>query len=125
MTNKPKTNQKTTKNLILAIIMILAIITPDLAQAASFELASLSLSPNNINPNFNNNGPSIAILPAISRAQRINEYFAKRDMPLAGFGDKFVKVADACGLDWRLLPAIGVRESSGGKHLINKNPFRC
>ena len=57
------------------------------------------------------------------RAKRLDDYFEKRDMPLAGYGSKFVEVAEKCGLDWRLLPAISVRESSGGKHLMNKNPF--
>src|SRR3989339_790559 len=57
------------------------------------------------------------------RASRIDAYFAKREMPLAGYGETFVEVADAYDIDWRLLPAIAVRESSGGKHLLNKNPF--
>lgn len=57
------------------------------------------------------------------RASRIDAYFAKREMPLAGYGEKFVEVADAYDVDWRLLPAIAVRESSGGKRLLNKNPF--
>lgn len=57
------------------------------------------------------------------RADRLNTYFSKREMPLAGLGENFVRAADACGLDWKLLPAIGVRESSGGKHYMNNNPF--
>ncbi len=57
------------------------------------------------------------------RAKRLDDYFDKRDMPLAGYGAKFVEVAQKCNLDWRLLPAISVRESSGGKRLMNKNPF--
>lgn len=57
------------------------------------------------------------------RSSRLNNYFEKRDMPLSGYGEQFVRAADSCGLDWRLLPAIGVRESSGGKHLMNNNPF--
>jgi hypothetical protein len=32
-------------------------------------------------------------------------------------------MADKCDIDWRLLPAIGVRESSGGKFQYNNNPF--
>jgi hypothetical protein len=60
---------------------------------------------------------------SVVRAERIDEYFSKRDMPLAGYGAKFVEVAKKCDIDWRLLPAIGVRESSGGKHLMNNNPF--
>lgn len=57
------------------------------------------------------------------RGARLDAYFAKRDMPLAGYGAEFVIAADKYNLDWRLLPAIGVRESSGGKHLMNNNPF--
>jgi len=60
---------------------------------------------------------------ADDRPARLDAYFAKRDMPLEGYGSKFVEVADKYGLDWRLLPAIAVRESSGGKHLMNNNPF--
>jgi len=58
-----------------------------------------------------------------SRAQKIDKYFAERSMPLEGQGKHFVKIADKYDLDWRLLPAIAVRESSGGKHLLNNNPF--
>lgn len=57
------------------------------------------------------------------RADRLDAYFAKRNMPLEGYGAKFIEVADAYEMDWRLLPAIGVRESSGGKHMMNNNPF--
>ena len=35
----------------------------------------------------------------------------------------FVLVAEKYGLDWRLLPAIGVRESSGGKAACSYNAF--
>ncbi len=58
-----------------------------------------------------------------NRAIRIDTYFSKRNMPLAGHGETFVAVADACEMDWRLLPAIAVRESSGGKRMMNNNPF--
>ena len=57
------------------------------------------------------------------RIKRLDDFFAKRDMPLAGHGAEFVAAAKKCNIDWRLLPAIGVRESSGGKHLMNNNPF--
>ncbi|MFA6105156.1 MAG: hypothetical protein WC725_00960 [Patescibacteria group bacterium] len=57
------------------------------------------------------------------KINRLDSFFAKRDMPLAGYGAKFVEIAEKCDIDWRLLPAIGVRESSGGKHLRNNNPF--
>ena len=57
------------------------------------------------------------------QAQRIDEYFKKRDMPLAGYGKTFVDSAKKYNIDPRLLAAIGVRESSGGKRLMNNNPF--
>ena len=57
------------------------------------------------------------------KADAINEYFKDRSMPLEGTGMSFVLVAEKYGLDWRLLPAIGVRESSGGKAACGYNPF--
>lgn len=67
--------------------------------------------------------PTAIVAVADTRAERIDAYFAARDMPLAGYGAEFVAAADTYDLDWRLLPAIGVRESSGGKRLMNNNPF--
>lgn len=49
------------------------------------------------------------------RAQAIDDYFASRNLPLAGYGMKMVIEAEKNGLDWRLIPAIGMRESTGGK----------
>ncbi len=56
-----------------------------------------------------------------SRAQAIDAYFSIRNMPLAGYGLKMVEEAQKHNLDWRLLPAISVQESGGGKHAT----FRC
>ncbi len=57
------------------------------------------------------------------KADAINSYFKERSMPLNGTGMTFVLVAEKYGLDWRLLPAIGIRESSGGKAACGYNPF--
>lgn len=51
-----------------------------------------------------------------TRAKNIDDYFAKKNLPLAGYGETFVKVADKYDLDYRLLPAIAMRESTGGKN---------
>lgn len=77
--------------------------------------------------------PHLAVAPDISepppivledhRAELLDAYFEERSMPLAGYGEAFVIAADLYGIDWRLLPAIGVRESSGGKHMCGNNPF--
>lgn len=61
-------------------------------------------------------------LTRIERAAKIDAFFAGRDMPLAGSGRKMVEVAEANGLDWRLLPAIAVRESTGGRQACKKVP---
>lgn len=50
------------------------------------------------------------------RAKNIDDYFAKNNLPLAGYGQVFVDVADKYNLDYRLLPAIAMRESTGGKN---------
>ncbi len=52
------------------------------------------------------------------KADAIDSYFESKGMPLAGHGEKMVIEAEKNGLDWRLLAAISVRESTGGK-------FKC
>lgn len=56
-------------------------------------------------------------------AEAINKFFKERGMPLHGSGMTFILVAEKYGLDWRLLPAISVRESSGGKAACGYNAF--
>jgi len=59
-------------------------------------------------------------------ADAIDAYFADHDMPLSGMGLKMATEADNNDLDWRLLPAIAVRESTGGKFdckKVENNPF--
>lgn len=60
-----------------------------------------------------------------ARAKIVEDFFNKYKSPLADLGDNFVKVADREGLDFRLLPAIAMQESNGGKKVIkdSKNPF--
>jgi len=57
------------------------------------------------------------------KAEAIDTYFKERSMPLEGTGMTFVLVAEKYGLDYRLLPAIAIRESSGGKAACGYNPF--
>ncbi|MFA6520681.1 MAG: hypothetical protein WCT44_03690 [Candidatus Paceibacterota bacterium] len=68
--------------------------------------------------------PAVKILKA--KAEAIDAYFRERDMPLVGTGLKMAEEAEKNGLDWRLLAAIAVRESTGGKFECKKvpnNPF--
>jgi hypothetical protein len=57
------------------------------------------------------------------RAEKIDLYFKERNMPLAGYGQQFIREAKANGLEWNLLPAIAIRESSGGKEACGGNVF--
>ena len=56
------------------------------------------------------------------KADAIDAYFAKHDAPLEGYGMKFVLEAEKNEIDWRLLPAIAMRESTGGIHACKKVP---
>lgn len=61
-----------------------------------------------------------------AKADAIDAYFKERDMPLEGLGMKMVEEAEKNNLDWRLIPAIAVRESTGGKFdckKVENNPF--
>jgi hypothetical protein len=55
------------------------------------------------------------------KAEAIDSYFKSHDAPLEGYGMKFVLEAEKNNLDWRLLPAIAMRETTGGKQMC-KNP---
>lgn len=54
------------------------------------------------------------------KADAIDAYFVKHDAPLEGHGMKFVLEAENNDIDWRLLPAIAMRESTGGKHACKR-----
>lgn len=56
-------------------------------------------------------------------SKKIDAYFAKRNMPLLGYGAKLAQEALDNDLDWRLLPAIAIKESTGGKFACHNNPF--
>mgnify|MGYP001572746902 FL=1 len=54
------------------------------------------------------------------KAKAIDSYFKSYDMPLEGMGMKMVIEAEKNDIDWRLLPAISVIESTGGKFACKK-----
>ncbi len=106
------TNNKIALIAVLSILVVSTLGTPTKANAMDLSFFTSLFSKNNTKTEVQDD-----------RAARLDAYFAKRNMPLEGHGQAFVATADKYGLDWRLLPAIGVRESSGGKHLLNNNPF--
>lgn len=60
-----------------------------------------------------------------ARAKIVENFFSKFSSPLSSYGGVFVLVADKYQIDYRLLPAIAMQESNGGKKVIrdSKNPF--
>ena len=56
-----------------------------------------------------------------AKADQVDAFFKEHDAPLEGYGMKFVVEAKKNDLDWRLLPAIAMRETTGGKQAC-KNP---
>ena len=57
------------------------------------------------------------------KASAIDAYFEDRNMPMAGLGMKMVIEEEKNDLDWRMLAAIAVRESTGGRHKCKKADF--
>ena len=120
------TNIKQVKKIVLNAVIVLtlaiSVVMPYNAALAAETSTAKSTGLIAAIVNFLTPAPAEAEV-ADDRAARLDAYFAKRDMPLEGYGAKFIEVADKNGMDWRLMPAIAIRESSGGKHLLNNNPF--
>jgi hypothetical protein len=49
------------------------------------------------------------------KAAKIDTYFESKGLPLAGHGMGMVIAAEKYGLDWRMIPAIAMKETTGGK----------
>lgn len=60
-----------------------------------------------------------------ARTLIIYHFFKENNAPLSQAAEKFIEVADKYSLDFRLLPAIAMQESNGGRIMPNNsfNPF--
>ncbi len=87
--------------------------------------ADMDIMPNAIlNASSTNTEAAISIEDIRSeRAAKIDAYYGRYNLPLTGYGMKMVLVAEKNGIDWNLLPAIAMRETTGGKFACYKNPF--
>ncbi|MEK7175700.1 MAG: hypothetical protein AAB693_02790 [Patescibacteria group bacterium] len=84
------------------------------------------VSPSGLNATVIDDNSNYELNATVNKAQIIDAYFEARKMPLAGTGLKMVQEAQKNKLDWRLLPAIAIRESTGGKFAcktVKYNPF--
>jgi len=50
------------------------------------------------------------------KVENVRKYLAGRQAPLAAYAEEFVKAADHYNIDYRIIAAISVIESGGGKH---------
>ncbi|MSU44928.1 hypothetical protein EXS45_02000, partial [Candidatus Nomurabacteria bacterium] len=60
-----------------------------------------------------------------AKANAIDNYFKELNLPLEGVGMKMVLEAEKNDLDWRLMPAIAMRESTGGKFACKTKTFNA
>lgn len=66
----------------------------------------------------------IEIEPHDGREDSLNEFFDSYDSPLEGHAGKIIQEADKYDIDYRLLPAIAMQESTLCKKII-KNSYNC
>lgn len=55
-------------------------------------------------------------VPDAQKVENVRKYLAGRHAPLAAYAEEFVKAADHYNIDYRIIAAISVIESGGGKH---------
>ncbi len=72
-----------------------------------------------------NSETSEKIITSDARAKIVENFFLGYKSSLLIYSEYFIQVADKYYLDWRLLPAISMQESNGGKKIISNsyNPF--
>lgn len=58
-----------------------------------------------------------------ARCETLRGFFAHYGSPLGASAEVFLEKADEYGLDWRLLPAIAMVESGGGRYARHNNIF--
>lgn len=95
------------------------VLIPFLTTGSPLAMFNTNFAFKNLAQNFNTS----IVDQSADHAKKIDDYFAKRNMPLEGYGTKLVQVAEDNDLDWRLLPAIAIKESTGGKFACHNNPF--
>lgn len=67
---------------------------------------------------------SMAVEKHDARIDALNDFFADYNSPLEGYADLIISEADTHNIDYRLLPAIAMQESTLCKKII-KNSFNC
>jgi hypothetical protein len=71
-----------------------------------------------------NNTSSISVESEDGRVEALDDFFASYGSPLEGHAKTIVEEADSHNIDYRLLPAIAMQESTLCKRII-KNSYNC
>lgn len=106
-------------SLIFCLFLLIYLSTVRVVQIQNQNLKLYAALPRNSAEAVNDIGKADA------RAKIIENFFRDYNSLLADYSETFVKVADENGLDYRVLPAISMQESNGGRKVISnsKNPF--
>ena len=60
--------------------------------------------------------PELTVNPNSKKIENVKNYLSKRNAPLAQYADVLVTAAEEYGIDYRLVAAISIVESGGGKN---------
>jgi hypothetical protein len=114
----------------LQLFAVLPILTANFALPVQLAQVQLNKAPTAVVSVTDENGPLLIKETdnqqklRDEKVRKIDKYFADQNLPLAGFGKKFVEEAEKNGLPWNLLAAQGMIESTGGKFAIpNTNNY--
>lgn len=92
----------------------------------NFNAGAFSYRTYQAQPNQTTGTPQeVTIAKGDARPLIVKAFFKEHNSPLADYADEFIKVADRYNLDYRLMPAIAMHESQGGKKMPKEsfNPF--
>lgn len=89
-------------------------------------LTTLAEAPDEATNTVLDQAESLDVAPTkeqLEQAAKIDRYYSRYNLPLAGHGLAMVLAAEKYDIDWRLVAAIGMIESTGGKFACKKAKY--
>ena len=90
-----------------------------------FKLTILEPKPRQSVSNMHRFEQAQAQVPVDSREQSLVTLFRRYKSPLEPYAKNFIEEADKNKIDWKILPAISVIESTAGKHVPKHSPYNA
>lgn len=87
------------------------------SQSSFISLQDTKFSPAYAALPSNTNQFSGSVIAEDARVEKLRNFYLSYHAPLADYAEELITVADKNDLDWRLLPAISMQESGGGKKM--------